>query len=809
MTVLLLLVILVVLMAVISRSNSGDDSYDRGFRDGYRYAQEGNVLPTDIAGAVGSQQTTPPAAAQPAASVNELQTLEQLNHFGDTSTQSPMLESIDTATIEEAKRESRLQTINVTLYVASLLLVGGIALFTTTVFGGGVLPQLLFGWLAVAVYYGIGLWLHETSSQLRPVSIAFVGTALAGAPFVGLLHHTLLDVSLPTTWFATSLICLVAYGYAAIQLRSPILGYALGVVLVSMALSSVSLMGLAVVWFFVAVLLLAAVLSFARRMLGEHSTFGYIVEPLTTVGKVLPPLTLLASLIVSGSLSWWDLTLIWTIVGVYYVSQALYMGLEGELRSNNWAVARMILSIAAVIGVYAAFKRVDYAVVALGIVGLLQSAASVLVMPVRQKIVDQHEILTWFGLGTILASPLFLAMYTGPVFIDKSALVASILGVAAVASFAVALRLKRSEFGYLATIAAFFWPVIFADSVNRERPELMLATYVGLVAALVVGRVLLLWKAGSEARVYTIATMAALTLPSIALGLSSEPEWQAGLLAILAALYYLVSWIDTKTAPVLLGNLLLVFVIEALADAAGFELQESIALLAAFATTLFAGMYVLMRYESAPKTDMYQNAFYLTALASGIFFGGISLATDGVYGGIAMLGLLIAGVLVYVERWRLDIRVARPLAVIIITLALQRMLGVTPIDVHTLVYSHWWAITFAVLGYKAYRGGDKEASQAYAYIALAIVTLFGAFYALNGGNVGYRLLFLVEHSALVIAGLVLSWRLLTWWGAVGITLAILYMFRGYTSLFLTLIGLVIILAVIWVVRREGKGNRPE
>ncbi len=70
-----------------------------------------------------------------------------------------------------------------------------------------------------------------------------------------------------------------------------------------------------------------------------------------------------------------------------------------------------------------------------------------------------------------------------------------------------------------------------------------------------------------------------------------------------------------------------------------------------------------------------------------------------------------------------------------------------------------------------------------------------------------EILFLVEHSLMVIIGLALGRRLITIWGAVGVTLALIYLLSGYAYALAILAGLSIITAVVVVVARRQGGRQ--
>ena len=96
---------------------------------------------------------------------------------------------------------------------------------------------------------------------------------------------------------------------------------------------------------------------------------------------------------------------------------------------------------------------------------------------------------------------------------------------------------------------------------------------------------------------------------------------------------------------------------------------------------------------------------------------------------------------------------------------------------------------------------------AHLVLALAVFSLSTLVLALRGDN-AMEVLFLAEHSLMVIIGLVLGKRLISMWGAGGVTLALIYLLSGYAYALAILAGLSIITAVVVVVAR-GQRNKQK
>ena len=138
-----------------------------------------------------------------------------------TMVRAAVEESPEELLARKEKRER--QNINVTLYVASLLLVAAGALFVGTSLPAGL--RFAGVCLITVFFYGAGLALHAHVPRLRPAAVAFAGTGLALVPVAGLAMYYFAVQNGPLAWLLTSVVGTVAYIAAAIRLESRVLVY--------------------------------------------------------------------------------------------------------------------------------------------------------------------------------------------------------------------------------------------------------------------------------------------------------------------------------------------------------------------------------------------------------------------------------------------------------------------------------------------------------------------------------------------------------------------------------------------------------
>lgn len=128
-----------------------------------------------------------------------------------------------------------------------------------------------------------------------------------------------------------------------------------------------------------------------------------------------------------------------------------------------------------------------------------------------------------------------------------------------------------------------------------------------------------------------------------------------------------------------------------------------------------------------------------------------------------------------------------------------------PIPSHDIVPWYIWSVAALVASAVVWRwrGYAHRTTIGHLLIALMLCSVPTLSMAL-GGDIAMKLLFLIEHSLIVIVGLALGKRLITLWGATCVTLALIYMLSGYAYALAILAGLAIIIAVVIMVVRGQK-----
>ncbi|QOD02443.1 hypothetical protein [Pseudarthrobacter sp. BIM B-2242] len=279
----------------------------------------------------------------------------------------------ETPAQREARREKRdRQNINITLYVASLLLVAAAALFI----GTSLPPTMRFAGVCTvtALFYGAGFVLHARVPRLRPAAVAFTGTGLAMVPVAGLALYNFALPDGPTAWLLTSLVGTVAYVAAAVRLESRVLVYLSLTFVASTAFSGVSVLGGALVWYFAALMGVAVVLTCLA--LGRPGWLPPVyVRPLMVLHPYVVPAVAVAATCVPLYLDKAEYALIIALCGIYFALMAV---VQGPLGLRNFYLARAALTVAAAVAIWDLTGRGSDALLALCVLLAVQAFGLVL-----------------------------------------------------------------------------------------------------------------------------------------------------------------------------------------------------------------------------------------------------------------------------------------------------------------------------------------------------------------------------------------------------------------------------------------------
>ena len=278
----------------------------------------------------------------------------------------------------------------------------------------------------------------------------------------------------------------------------------------------------------------------------------------------------------------------------------------------------------------------------------------------------------------------------------------------------------------------------------------------------------------------------------------------AGWLAAVAAMYVLV-YVVRHVTLLYAGNVMSVILVALLCAWCGVSFSGALVAIAAFGLIGFYGVGWLYRlWRGAGRV---WNAMLVSSLTVACSAGLLaSLSSDvAIVAGAAVI-LVGAGAVFSVQSYEMKRLEFAECGVVIAMLGAQRLLCIAFPDTHALVYTHLWVLV-AVALYAGYHICKRPIeSICHLVILLCLVTIPGLAAAFIDGG-WYQLLFLVEHAAVVIMGVATARKLTSIWGAVGVTVAILYMLREFQALLNITIGLFVLAAVIFAIVRANHKKR--
>lgn len=737
--------------------------------------------------------------------------------------------------LAEQKAKRDLQNINTALYIGSFLLVAAAALFVGTALPESV--RFIGVWFVTILFYVAGLSLHQYVPKLRPAAIAFVGTGLAILPFTGIAMYNFVLPNASLCWFITSMIGLIAFVFAAVNLKSQIVAYFAIAFAVSMATSSVATLGAGLIWYFVVLIIFGSILTLIAKIKPGFVP-EYFSGPIQHTNSWIVPLTLGSSLFAALSLSLQDYWVICLVSALYYSAVAVSNPVG---RKMSIFFTRILLSIAAILMTYDLMKTWDSVGIILSIVGLVQVLISALLAFEHENNDTFNEAWLWIGFSMQVIAPLF-------VFVNPSwdAIISLQLLVLMVVSFGISYFLRRTELSSFGILSLAVLPIIvclslFEPALNSH----WLASVFVLFGATTVSCLSLrkLMDRYPSIQQILLVSFTVFVIEALLSTYGASYGWGFGIWLFVSCLIYILVYIERQPWLSLISNS--VFLVSTIWMTFVMNVPDKwrLQIISWIIFAVFYGIYLL-------TTDLSKKRYGVYYWWSAIVVGGlINLSALGVlgysyYSGTnelvfsAAAGTLVIAAIMILEGWKSRRFIMIDGALVLATIGLQRFIYVSAPNINWLVYTHWWAMIFVGLSYFYNKMGKTMDSKVRSMIALSIISLFTGFAAITAASTPvmtptpdvydctgasydcisqsqpapsvppYKLIFLIEHIFILILGLAFSRKLYSIWGAVGVVLAILWMLSGYTFLVLVFAAAILIgIAIYALVKQSQKGKQ--
>lgn len=674
----------------------------------------------------------------------------------------------------------------VLLYIGAFLLFGGMSLFAAYS-GFGNSTRLTTLAVMAAIFYGGGLYLYKAKQTLRPAGVTFVSVGLLLIPLVGIVTAYLTDAPNALVWVTTSVIALPLYLIALYATRAQVVGYMAFLMWLSLAESAVNLFDAPLHIFVWAAIVIGIVtqllLSWVTKSPAE------VREPFRWSSMVLVPAALVANVLgLTASLVEWQLGVSLILAGLYYATCAYTSRLSDKERDGYQVVSHVTAVLGALLVVHDTVTD-DKSF------GLILSA------------VGFGHLAVWFVARTKLGrSPqyeqiLYMIASLAPFiacawFYQESGWLLAGLLAALLANIALMLGKFRDLPAVMSVVIGLLLPPALANISPGFLDDNILAAlstyYFFAFVCFLTARIL------RNVRPPFIAAM------RVGYGVALGLAW---VLAMASGNY----WLQIIISLLTMGSLV------------GLSAYEKQAGLYYFLSPLGAILFGIFLHHVAPQIDMTDVTIISVTVAAAASYG-LSLIAREKRGEALLFMAIAGGVLAWLltsftasDDYVVLFRYFAPtiLAVTSLTLAIEQkrlnggklfmllpgagllfalcqVIYLTDSSVDFLVYTHLWSAYGAVATYLvSQRTANKDNIQALTYLTLAIFTIPVVFKALDQTS-GYSLLLLFEQALLLMAGVVLNKKILTYWGAAVVVLSVVYMLRSFAYLQLLLVAVVLI-----------------
>ncbi len=563
-------------------------------------------------------------------------------------------------------------------------------------------------------------------------------------------------------------------------------------------------------------------LDFVTALHVQHSIF-MVMALLPVVCRLLvlkrPNITKSQAILVYGAAAAWLLMTVF----IATVFLAAYPAEEGLLYLSN------SVAIAAIIMIIAVWREKAYGLV-IGIHAFLLLIALLLASYFKLAGEELAILMAWLNGLSLLLLVEWLYNYRKEAAVKcRELLLYSAIGAAGLIVLssihpAVWLPLvallyyafyRRREDGYLggAYLATITLVPLFLHWLNVPLSDNFTIT----AWATFVGFGVVYWLLSMNKRASTVsdmtllaATVPAVILPMINLSTTYELSFKIlGWLAAVAALYMAVYAKRDWRPMAILAHPSLVLLFYLTAQWLGVQLEfMSIVSLIIFA--VFYGAAVVMRARKLSTAWYYASFWNAIGWSMLLLLMAMpaSVATEAVL--LVTLAWIVNGSALIAEGLPKKNILHFDSGILLVLCGILFAIHMLIAPVHDIVVPYLWSaaiLSGAVMSWR-WLGYAQASTIAHLVLALATFSLSTLVLALAGDN-AMEILFLIEHSLMVIIGLVLGRRLITIWGASCVTLALIYLLSGYAYALAILAGLSIIAAVVVVVARGQRSRQKK
>ncbi len=344
--------------------------------------------------------------------------------------------------------------LNGLLFTGGLLIVGAAAAFIAT--STSSILKAISTWVAVALFYGIGLALYRRNS-LRNSAVALMGIGIALVPLSGVVLSIVLDVAPVVSWLIVSIVASVLCAGVAVLVRNETASYITIISVLSLAVSISQNISLEVFWLFIPALLVSIILQ--AIALYKNNSPGWISRPSDRASVIIPVIVIVLGFFVFEALGYVRFEVLLFLAFVQFFLRALQGGLyEYEL------VTRLVGSILVMtIGVHLASLNDATATLVTGLTGTFVAAVNILYSGIRKPSLEKEAGAAFGKIESIIATiGLVVLWFVGVTWFFMSNISPYIVALQGVAILLLSLYCHRfisnRGYAYSSIFAAWLLP---------------------------------------------------------------------------------------------------------------------------------------------------------------------------------------------------------------------------------------------------------------------------------------------------------------------------------------------------------------
>lgn len=278
--------------------------------------------------------------------------------------------------------------------------------------------------------------------------------------------------------------------------------------------------------------------------------------------------------------------------------------------------------------------------------------------------------------------------------------------------------------------------------------------------------------------------------------------WQVLVLAVAAAIYWILSYRSTQAFVAVVANIAALGAIITLFSWIDAPAEWCLLLTGWVSAAVYAIWYgVTLSMNDTTRT-------WIHVISAWIILATTALACLGAEKAVALAAcatLLVLAASIWAHGYTLRRTVYFDVAAFIGSFAVQTAITIQWPETPMTVYGHLTAAT--ILGVALWRRHHGQTRTAHYFLAAGSLTLGAAISAFTEESI-YQLIFLIEHIAILVIGGLRQWQKVVWWGVASTVAAILYFLRDYFFLWLAFLGIVLIAIVIWRLSRIDHTKQP-